>query len=158
SPNLIQVALEDTAEAAASYVPTVRVDASKTSKQAKESAAVMERLGAHYMAKSKWPKLCAKSMSDLLAYGLFSWVVTYKKGCGPTIEWRDPRTCFPEPDYSSLTRIQRCFFARALYLTQLHDEWQTTFRRHLEDHDRDPAYFKDHEVTLLEYYTDDKVY
>lgn len=152
SPNLIQVALKDTAESAASYQPTVRVLPSGTSQAKKAAAAKMEQIGASYMDRSEWPILSVKTMLNLLAYGISAWVVTIDPEAGPKIEWRDPRTCFPEPDFSSLAVTGKCFFARGLYYTQMNERWQQIFLEHCAVNGVDIKYFVDQQVTLLEYY------
>lgn len=151
SPNLIQVALEDTAEAA-SLVPSVRVTPSKGTDLAKRRAAVMEQLGTSYLDASEIQLLTVKSMMDLAGYGMFSWVVTYSKEEGPRIERRDPRSCYPEPNYSTLGVTQRCFFARDVYVSQLHEDWQRKFLEHCAEREISPRHWVDNTVTLVEYY------
>lgn len=156
SPNMIQVALEDTA-GASSMIPSVRVMASKDDDESKRKAGVMEKLGASYIDSSEGYLLLNKSLLDLGAYGLFSWVMTRSKDAGPRIEWRDPRTCYPEPDFNALGVTNRCFFARDLYLSQLPLEWQHKFEEHSELTGIDQDFWDDHAVTLVEYYTDEGV-
>lgn len=154
SPNLIQVALEDTAEAA-SLVPSVRVMPSKTTQQAKARASKMEQIGSSYLDASEIDLLTIKSMMNLAGHGLFTWVVTYSQELGPRLEWRDPRTCYPEPDQSTLGVTKRAFFARDLYMTQLPPEWQALFYQHCEEREIDQNWWTDHTVTLVEYYDED---
>lgn len=156
SPNLIQVALEDTAEASA-LRPSVRVTASGVKPEDKERAEKMEQLGSSYLDSSEFDLLAVKSFLNLYAYGLFSWVVTWSKEFGPRIEWRDPRSCFPEPDYSTLAGTQRCFFARDVYVTQLPPEYQAIWRMHCDQEMIDPGQFIDRQVTLVEYYDAERI-
>lgn len=155
SPNLIQVALEDTAEAA-SLVPSVRVAPSGTTIPAKTKAEKMEQLGTSYLDQSEIQLLTIKSLMHLAGHGMFSWVVTNDPDIGPRIELRDPRTCYPEPDVSSLGVTQRCFFARDMYLTQLPEQWQARFQDHMDLQGLNPRYFTDHAVSLVEYYDKDE--
>ena len=153
SPNLIQVALEDTSEAA-SLLPSVRVKPSEGTPAAKKKAGIMEQIGASYLERSEIALLTIKSLMNLTGLGIHSWVVVPSKD-GPRIEWRDPRTCFPEPDYTTLSAMRRCFFARDVYVTQLPVEYQAIFRDHYRDRNRKevPADWK---FTLLEYYTEEE--
>lgn len=155
SPNLIQVALEDTAESA-SLVPTVRVTPSKTNPIDKTRAAKMEQLATSYLDSSEIELLTIKSMLNLAAHGMFTWVVTHDKELGPRIEWRDPRTCYPEPDISTLGVTKRAFFARDMYLTELHEPWQARFQEHMDSVGLSKRYFTDHTITLVEYYDADE--
>lgn len=156
SPNMIQVALEDTASAS-SATPSIRVMASEDSDGAKRKANVMEKLGASYIEGSEGYLLFNKSYQDLGAYGLFTWVCTRSEDAGPRFEWRDPRTCYPEPDFNALGVINRCFFARDLYLSQLYPEWQVRFLDRVEQYGIDSTVWVDHAVTLVEYYTTDHI-
>lgn len=156
SPNMVQVALEDTAESS-NLLPTVRVMASAATPEAKEDASIMERLGTSYLDVSEFPLLSIKSFLDLYAYGLFTWVVTWDGVSGPKVEWRDPRTCFPEPDYSALGVANRVFFARDVYLTQLPVEWQMKVQEHCALEMLDYSSFTDPTLTLVEYYDADRI-
>ena len=99
SPNLIQVALEDTAEAA-SLVPTVRVQPDKPSKSAKATARSMEQIAVSYMDVNKIDMLIPRSVMDKGAYGMSVWTVPpdFEQRI-PLIERRDPRQCSPEPGF-----------------------------------------------------------
>lgn len=154
SPNFIRVAMEDTSEAA-SIIPSVRVKPSDGTQDSKDKALKMERIGQSYLESSEISLLTIQSLMNLSAHGLFSWVIVPPEdGQGPRIEWRDPRTCYPEPDYSTLAGIKRCFFSREVYLTQLPMEYQLTFRSRwkLDQKSDCPS---DIRVTLLEFYTPD---
>lgn len=160
SPNLIQVGLEDTAETAAT-IPTVRVVPSSGSDLAKTRANAMEQLAASYMDLSKMELLTLKSYLDLCGFGFFVWVVVFDKESGsPMIEWRDPRTCFPEPGWRPGDSIRNCMFARELYVSQLPDEWAEKIRR---DMDLTNSVFNaqinfiDRRVTLIETYDEDHI-
>jgi hypothetical protein len=157
SPNLIQVALEDTAEASAA-LPVVRVQASGVDPDDKTRAEKMEMLGASYLDSSEFDLMVIKSFVNLYAYGLFSWVVTWDKKHGPRIVWRDPKSCFPEPDFSSLGVTSRCFFARDLYATQLPLEWQIKFQEHCAANEINYGEtFLDRQITVVEYYDAERI-
>jgi hypothetical protein len=151
SPNLILAGLEDTAEAA-SLVPSVRVKPSATDPRAKEVAAKMEQIGTSYLEASEIELLTLRSLLNLAGYGMFSWVVIKEPGCPPRIQWRNPRTCFPEPEGTHLGVTNRCFFARDLYLTQLPDEWRRKFEMAQYERGVRPRTFSDDAVTIIEYF------
>jgi hypothetical protein len=92
----------------------------------------------------------------LAGHGLFSWVATKKPGEAPELLWRDPRTCFPEPNRNSLGRTDRCFFAQDVRLTQLPAVWRSRFEQGVIQQGKNPRYFQDHAVTLVEYYDMDE--
>ena len=123
SPNLVQVALEDTAEAA-SLLPTVRVDPVSPSQTNKKQADEMERIAQSYLEASKIDLLVPRTQMDLVGTGLSPWVVVpdFEQKI-PLIEKRDPRHCYPEPGYRPGDTVRRCVFARELYITQLPAEW-----------------------------------
>lgn len=152
SPNMIQVALEDTASAS-SAIPSIRVMASRDDEEAKNKASIMEQLGASYIDASEGYLLFFKSFLDLDAYGLFTWVTCRHPEYGPRIEWRDPRTCYPEPDFNALGVTNRCFFARDMYLSQLYPEWQAKFLSRMAEYGIEDEIWVDHAVTLVEFYT-----
>lgn len=153
SPNLIQVALEDTAETA-SLVPSVRVVPSTGSDLSKKRANAMEQLAMSYMDMSQIEMLEIKSLLDLAGFGFFSWVILFDKETGtPRIEWRDPRTCFPETGWSTMDSVRTCLFAREVYVHQLSPEYQAKVKAEMEF--ASPTYqshthFNDQKVTLVE--------
>jgi len=155
SPNLILTALEDTAEAA-SLIPSVRIKPSGTTDASKKVAGKMEKIGTSYLEGSEIELLTIRSLMNLSGFGMFAWVVTKKPGEPPRIQWRDPRTCFPEPTEGFLGVTNRCFFARDLYLTQLDPVWQEKFCSAVIGRGTNPNYFMDHAVTLIEYYDPDE--
>lgn len=157
SPNLVQVALEDTAEAA-SIVPSVRVKPSEP--DAKDKASAMERIGTGILELSQIELLTIRTMMDLSAYGQISWIVDIDDESGSAkIQWRDPRTCYPEPGWHAMDSTRRAMFLREMYLTQLPMEWQEMVVEHVDDQGRQAPsprddYWRDHKVTLVEYYTE----
>lgn len=165
SPNMIQIALEDTAEAS-SIVPTVRVGPSGSADKAKKDAAAMERMGIAYMDAAQIELLNIRSFLDLGAYGLFTWLVTDDPETGgPLVQWRDPRTCYPEPGYKTLDSVRECFFARELYLNQLPENYQTAINAkvpdagkglHPNEFPKHLAHYQDKKIILIEYFTQDE--
>jgi hypothetical protein len=124
SPNLIQVALEDTAEAA-SLMPSIRVVPHKSTPTAKRMAASMERIGSGYFDAAGMELLVPQTVMDMAAFGLASWVIwPDDEQRLPIIEKRDPRTCYPEPGFRPGTPVQRCMFAREVFFSQLPDEYR----------------------------------
>lgn len=158
SPNLIQVALEDTAEAA-SLVPTVRVIPSGPSQQAEKRAAKMEQRAISYLDLSQIEMLEIKSLLDLSAFGMFCWVVLPDRETGsPMIEWRDPRTCLPEPGWTPLDSARRAMFARDLYISQLPDEWRAKIAARIDlDQIRTKGAYGDPRVTIVEVFEEDYI-
>jgi hypothetical protein len=158
SPNLVQVALEDTAEAA-SLVPTVRVIPSAGSDTAKSRASAMERLAISYLDISQIEMLEIKSLLDLAAFGFFSWVVEFDDELGsPVIRWRDPRQCYPEHGWHTLDSVRTCMFAREVYLRQLPVEYQRKVMAHIgKDATTNETIYLDREVTLIEVYEEEGV-
>ena len=156
SPNIVQVALEDTAEAA-SLVPSVRVQPSKAS--LKEQAFAMERMGTAYLDLSQIELLTIRSLMDLCAYGQLSWVVEMDEESGsPVIHWRNPRFCYQEPGWKTMDATQTAMFVRELYVTQLPHEWQAKIYTHADvpKPQMNAANQKDHMVTLVEVYTQEE--
>lgn len=119
SPNMIQVALEDTAEAA-STMPTVKVKPRGTGARARERASMMEKIGVSYLEASSWDRLIHETNLDTLAFGLCPWVVwpDFETNM-PLIEKRDPRHCYPDPGYRPGHRVRACLLARNVYLSSL---------------------------------------
>ncbi len=156
SPNLIQVALEDTAESA-SLVPTVRVQADKMSKSAKATAQRMEQVAVGYLGANKIDLLIPRSVMDKGAYGMSVWTVTpdFEQRI-PLIERRDPKHCYPEPGYRPGDSVNKCIFAREVFYTQLPDGYQEQIRTavagatELSDPDENTR------VVLIEYFDADE--
>jgi hypothetical protein len=156
SPNLVQVALEDTAEAA-SLVPTVRVIPSAGSDLAKNRAAAMERLAMSYLDISQIEMLEIKSLLDLAAFGFFAWTCEFDTELGsPVIRWRDPRECYPETGWHTMDSVRTAMFAREVYLRQLPLEYQVKIAASMaqEANTREVNYL-DKEVTLVELFEED---
>jgi hypothetical protein len=157
SPNMVQVALEDTAEAA-SIVPSVRVTPSKQS--AKDKAAAMERMGAAYLDLSQIELLTIRSLMDLCAYGQLSWVVELDDEVGgPVIKWRNPRFCYQEPGWRTMDSTRKALFVRQVYVSQLPLEWQAKIYTHVDKDfpSQSPEWWEDQEVTLVEVFTEHEI-
>lgn len=150
SPNLIQVALEDTAEAAA-LMPTIRVTPPKGTDESKNTAAKMERVGVSYMETSHMDLVIPDTIMDLVGAGLGCYVVwPDSREKAPFIEKRDPRTCYPEPSLRPYEQPKRVFFARSVYYSQLPDNWKQLMADWVDD----TALRRDGNVpvTLVEYF------
>lgn len=124
SPNLIQVALEDTAEAAG-VVPTTRVVPYKSTATAKKKAAAMECIATGYLDFAQIELLIPQTVMDMAAFGFGVWVVwpDYDERL-PFIERRDPRYCYPEPGFRPGNEVRRCMFSRQVHYSQMPPEYQ----------------------------------
>ncbi len=156
SPNLIQVALEDTAEAA-SLVPTVRVQPDGASKDAKATAHKMERIATGYMDANSVDLLIPRSVMDKAAYGLSVWTVSpdFDQKI-PIIERRDPRQCYPEPGFKPGDEVRRCMFAREVYWTQLPADYQQMIADYIGQRTDVQNPDENTKVVLVEYYDDEE--
>ena len=156
SPNLIQVALEDTAESA-SLVPTVRVQPEKSTKASKATARTMEQVAVSYMDINAMDMLIPRSVMDKAAYGMSVWTITpdFEQRI-PLIERRDPRQCYPEPGFRPGDEIRRCMFSREVFFTQLPAEYQQVLRDSIAENSdlEDPD--ENAKVVLVEYYDTDE--
>lgn len=124
SPNLIQVAVEDTAEAAAS-LPSVRVDPVSSSEANRKNADRMEIIAAGYLSSSKIDLVVPRTLMELVGFGLAAWVVSpdFSQRI-PLIEKRDVRFCYPEPGWRPGDVVRRCMFVRDVYVSQLPKVWR----------------------------------
>lgn len=160
SPNLVHVALEDTAEAAA-VVPTIRVDPSETSDKGRTAAAAMERLGVGYFDQSQVELLSIRLAMDIAAYGFMSVVVLVDDETGsPRFYWRDPRTVWPEPGWQTMDACRRAIVAREVHVTQLPDEWYAKLKAEFHGkfmNDLHVSYWEDKKVQIVEYYDQDEI-
>lgn len=159
SPNFIQVALEDTAEAA-SLIPSVRVTPSGQKPEQKDSASAMERMAVSYFDASQIELWTIRTLMDLAGYGLCASIVHIDDETGgPVFQWRDPRTFFPEPGWKTLDSVRECFFARELYVNQLPDAWQHAIQAKWAQDAmtmESIASYMSKKIILLEYFTEDE--
>jgi len=156
SPNLIQVALEDTAESA-SLVPTVRVQPDRPTQGAKKTAALMEQIAVSYMDVNAMDMLIPRSVMDKAAYGMSVWtVVPDLEQQIPLIERRDPRQCYPEPGFRPGDDVRRCMFAREVYFTQLPHAYRDKLRDALGEHNEYGDPDENSKVVLVEYYDEEE--
>jgi hypothetical protein len=159
SPNFIQVAMEDTAEAS-SLVPTLRVIPWKATATVKTAAIAMEKIGAGYLDTSKVELLLTDSVQDCEAFGLAAWVVwPDAEQEMPIIEKRDPRLCYPEPGFRPGDTTRRCMFARHVKYTQLPDDFQTKLKQFVYSNTAGSAsqiLWNDINVTLIEWFDEDE--
>ena len=155
SPNMVQVALEDTAEAAA-LVPTVRIQPTKKTQKAKDAARLMENVAASYYDVNDIDLKIPKAVMDMGAYGLHVWTVEPDLADKVVkIDRRDPRFCYPEPGYRPGDSVRRCLFARTVYLTSLPMAYQ---RALMEDKSEstDNSWYENQQVVLVEYHDKDE--
>jgi len=133
SPNLVQVAIEDTAESA-STLPTIRAVPYKTTDKVLKSAAKMEQIGTNYIDRSGGKLLSIRTSYHMVAYGLAVMQILSDEDSqgAPIFEWRDPKTFYPEPGYRAGDLVRRCMFARKLYPNQIPVQWQHKIREWVE--------------------------
>lgn len=155
SPNLIQVALEDTSEVAGS-LPTVRVIPRRPTASGKKKAASMEKLSAGYFDFSQMDLMVPQTVLDLAAFGVGVWVIwpDFEERL-PIIEKRDPRTCYPEPGWRPDRSVNRTVFARQIHFSQLPVEHQVALLDFVTD-DSGNLTEERLKVTLLEYFDVDE--
>jgi hypothetical protein len=159
SPNVIQVALEDTAEAA-SLIPTVRVAPSGPTQADRDKAVAMERMAISYLDVSQVELLTIRMLMDLAAFGMNVVIVVKDPDTGgPVIQWRDPQTCFPQAGWRTMDSSTEVFFARELHYSQLPAEYREKIDAHFQQPDNvissiDRWY--DRKVLLLEYFAEDE--
>jgi hypothetical protein len=152
SPNMVQVAAEDTSEAA-SLVPTVRVQATKTGSTAKKAAAEMEFIAAGYYDVNDIDMMIPRSVLDMSVYGLHAWTVEPDlKDRSVKIDRKDPRFVYPEPGWRAGDPARRVMLVRTVYMTSLPHDYQARLLTKTE-----VAEFQENEqVVLIEYYDEDE--
>lgn len=155
SPNLVQVALEDTAEAAG-LMPTVRVSPRRPTQRLKDMAARMERIAAGYWDFSQMELLVPQTIMDMAGFGFASWVVwpDFDERL-PVIEKRDPRTCYPEPGFRPGQAARRVIFARNVHYSQLPPLYQRLCRDFVIGASGEYLEEKSH-VTLVEFFDEEE--
>lgn len=126
SPNFVQIALEDTAEAA-SVLPTVRVSPIDTDTPTqKQDAERMERIGMGYLTTSEWDVLIQQMGLDWLAFGA-SPLMVWPDLDSQTIRIAkmDPREFYPDDTYRPGDRqVRAAIFAREVHLSALPEREQ----------------------------------
>lgn len=156
SPNMVQVALEDTAEAAA-ILPTVRSTATKGGERAKAAAARTERICAAYLDASNFELLLPQTIMDIAAFAAGVWVVyPDDEARMPRFQKRDPRTMYPEPGHHPGDDVRRAIFARELYWSQLPAKWQQKMRDHQTETQVQWELVPNLKITLVEYFDGDE--
>lgn len=152
SPNLIQVALEDTAEAAGT-LPTLRVSPAKAGTTARNRAARMERIGIGYLDHSHSELLLPRTVMDMAAFGFGAWVVwpDYENRL-PLIERLDPTCVYPDPDMRQDQTLRRAMVSRKVRFGQLPMEYQRRLADFVDANDR-LRHQEIHEVVLAEFWT-----
>lgn len=155
SPNMIQVMLEDTSEAAA-IIPTLRAAATKKGPEAKRKAAKMESIGWSYLETAKIDLLIPRLIMDTAAYGRSALLVyPDMKQRIPIIERRDPRNMMVDPGFKHGDAPRRVMFAQEVYMTSLPDAYRAKVEVHYPDMDR--AELAVQQVIHVEYWDDTEV-
>ncbi len=133
SPNMIQVALEDTAEAA-SLLPSVRAQPTKAGPRAKSAAEKTEKVCAGYMEANEVDLLIPRAIMDAGAYGFHIWTVLPDfDEERPLIERRDPRTVYTEQGYNPGDTVRKALIARQIFYSELPVEWRVKIKRTLSE-------------------------
>lgn len=155
SPNLIQVALEDTAESAG-LMPTIRVKPVKTGQKAKDKAARQELIGAGYLDVAQMDAVIPETVLDLAGFGDAAWLVwpDYEKRM-PLIEKLDPRNVYPDPDIRQGRDLKRCMITREVRLGQLPVTYQQKLVDFVgQDHNVQTWTAEHQQIILVEFWTD----
>lgn len=156
SPNLIQVALEDTAESAA-LMPTIRVIPPTPDTESKAKAAKMERIAAGYINRAGGQLFLIRAFLDLGAYGFFVPNAYMDAETGlPTAQLRTAVGAYPDPDWKPGMSVRRCIFARDVFITQLPAEYQIKLKE-FENNHSSIVVRNQKQVTLLEYFDEDEI-
>lgn len=160
SVNMIQVGIEDTAEAAA-LLPTVRVTPHKPTQGVRKSAQRMERMAVNYLEMSNHEVLINRSLLDGAAFGFWAWtVLPYFDDKIVRIEKRDPRHVYPEPGWKPGEDTRRVVMARNVYVSQLPAQWRAllseTMSKTMANNVLGPAADPNLSVTLVEYFDDQR--
>lgn len=122
SPNMIQVALEDTAEASA-LMPTIRVRATHGGDEGKKKASNMERIGWGYFNANDMEIMLIRLIMDLGGFGGAAVTILPDfKQKQVLIERRDPLWALVEPGTRPGDKIRRAMFARKVMWTALSQE------------------------------------
>ena len=156
SPNLIQVALEDTAESAA-LIPTVRGYATKKGERAKQKARLMEQAGQAMLQANKIDLYIPSGIMDLAAYGLMATTILpdfVEKRV--LIEKRDPRHAYPEPGWRAGQELRRCVFIRDLFWSQLPEEFQDKIEFQTSEQQASLELDNNTKVQLIEWYDENE--
>jgi hypothetical protein len=150
SPNIIQVGIEDTADAA-SLMPTVRVQPCETTKESKRKAEAMEKIATGYLNNVGGNLWLTGRMHDLVRLGLCVSTVGWDdKIMTPVIEERDPRTFYPEPGWRPGAPIHRAIFAREIFYSQLPPDHRRLIADAVQDKWRRPVDVANAKVVLIE--------
>ncbi|HKZ20346.1 MAG TPA: hypothetical protein VJQ57_09565 [Acidimicrobiia bacterium] len=152
APNVIGVAIEDTAEAAA-YMPTIRAKPLKLTKQAQQQASKTERICAGYVERAGGELWNIRSIMDCVQYGLMAgWAAWDSELEMPVIEHRDARTVYPEPDWRPGSNLKRAMIARKVRLSQLDSDVQARVEEAAGSKSQTLHQKLNEEVTLVEYH------
>ena len=157
SPNLIQVAIEDTSEAAA-ILPTIRAQAVTQGKRDKKTAAATERICTHYLDAANIDLLLPQTIADIISFGLGVWVVyPDMENRVPRIEKRNPRTFYPEPGHRPGDDVTKGLFSREIYWTQLPQDWQWKMENFVQLSSENVTLVDNMKITLVEYFDEEEM-
>jgi len=150
SPNLVQVGIEDTAEAA-SLVPTTRVTPHDTSDKVRQSADLMEKMAQNYLELSDHELLLTETLYDLVGRGFAAWVtLPDEDDMVVRIERTNASWVYPEPGWRRGQNVRRCLTARNVYASALPLAWREALlgEKHTKVIDHNTI------VTFVEYFDD----
>lgn len=156
--NLIQVACEDTGDAAA-VMPSIRVRPWKPTQAVRDAADLMERVAQHYARMSRLKHLLSPTVQRLASYGLASWVVwpDFESNV-PVIEMRDSRGCYPQPGVRPGERARKVLYLRKIRFEQLPPEHQALLVMNVGSYSElRSKWMSNGEVTLVEYFDDTEI-
>ncbi len=155
SPNLIQVALEDTAESAA-IMPSFRVIPPTQDGASKKIAEKMEKILLGYMDRAGGELFLVRSFLELAAYGFFAPAAFMDTEVGnPRLDLRPAVGCYPEPDWKPGMAVRKCLFARSIFFSQLPPEYQAMAKPWAASRDSAIVNNQRH-VILIEYFDEDE--
>lgn len=156
--NLIQVACEDTGDAAA-VMPSIRVRPYKPTQAVRRSADLMEQVAQHYARMSRLSHLLSPTVQRLAAYGVASWVVWPDMEQDiPVIELRDSRGCYPQPGIRPGERARQVLYLRKVRFDQLPAEHRNKMVAEVGSYEElRGRWLANGEVTLVEYFDESEI-
>lgn len=156
--NLIQVACEDTGDAAA-VMPSIRVRPYKPTQPVKAAAEKMERVAQHYARASRLRHLLSPTVQRLAAYGVASWVIwpDFEQDV-PIIELRDSRGCYPQPGIRPGERARQVLYLRQVRFDQLPQTYREKLVENVGSYDElRSRWLANGEITLVEYFDEEEI-
>lgn len=156
--NLIQVACEDTGDAAA-VMPSIRVRPYKPTQAVRRSADLMEQVAQHYARMSRLSHLLSPTVQRLAAYGVASWVVWPDLEQNvPVIELRDSRGCYPQPGIRPGERARQVLYLRKVRFDQLPQDHRNKMVENVGSYEElRGRWLANGEVTLVEFFDESEI-